>query len=191
MEKQRAEMNETMNEFLERIEKLEGQESTNTFAVATSAPSVSPNLSPPPGFTEQDIVRYDGRIFIPLASRKVRKASAIAKCQRAGGKLANIYNQNHMDKIMAFIRDNKLDGVSYKDFHLGMTFDPLNQILRFRDGTVTSHMGFKWLLGTPTNRQGYYSTFTNMVIKIQNDSTSPYQYIYNYPDRKEYVICEI
>ncbi|XP_077974811.1 uncharacterized protein LOC144430665 [Styela clava] len=155
MKKQRAEMNETINELLERIEELEGQESTNTFEDATTAPSVPPTLSPPPGFTEQDIVCYDGRIFIPLASEQVLKASAIAKCRQLGGELANIYNQKHMDMIMTFIRDNKLDGQSYKYFRLGMTHDPINQILRFQNETVTSYRDFKWYPGYPFNGQRY------------------------------------
>ncbi|XP_077974446.1 uncharacterized protein LOC120329440 [Styela clava] len=136
MEKQRAEMNETMDELLDRIEELEGH-------------------FPPPGFTEQDILRYDGRIFIPLASERVLKASAIVKCQQLGGELANIYTQIHMDKIMTFIRDNKLDGQIYKDFHLGMIYDPINQILRFQNETVTSYRDFKWYPGYPFNEQRF------------------------------------
>nr|XP_039252478.1 uncharacterized protein LOC120329768 [Styela clava] len=188
MKKQRAEMNETINELLERIEKLEGQESTNTFEDATTAPSVS--LSPPPGFTEQDIVRYDGRMFIPLASEQVPKASAIVKCRQLGCELANIYNHKHMDMIMTFIRDNKMDGQSFKDFHLGMTYDPINQILRFQNGTVTSHSVFKWYPGYPLNGQSY-SRFTNMFIRIHEDSTSLNQYFLNHPDYGTYVLCEV
>nr|XP_039252001.1 uncharacterized protein LOC120329440 isoform X1 [Styela clava] len=189
MKKQRAEMNETINELLERIEELEGQESTNTFEDATTAPSVPPTLSPPPGFTEQDIVRYDERIFIPLDEYGF-KASAIAKCQQLGGELANIYNQIHMDKIITFIRDNKLDGKSYKAFHLGMTYDPIDQILRLQNGTVTSHSGFKWYPDSPFDGQSY-SGFTNMIIGIHEDSTSRYQYILNHPDYSRYVLCEV
>nr|XP_039252556.1 uncharacterized protein LOC120329835 [Styela clava] len=168
----------------------DGQESTNTFADATTVPFVPPTISLPPGFTEQDIVRYDGRIFIPLVSEKVYKASAISKCQQLGFELANIYNQIHMDKIMTFIRDNKLAGISQIDFHLGMTYDPINQNLRFQNGTVTSHSGFKWRKGSPYNGQRY-SGWTNMFIWIQEDSTSRYQYIYNYPDSNQYVLCEV
>ncbi|XP_039251798.2 uncharacterized protein LOC120329286 [Styela clava] len=168
----------------------DGQESTNTFADATTIPFVPPTISLPPGFTEQDIVRYDGRIFIPLVSEKVYIASAIAKCQQLGFELANIYNQKHMDMIMTFFRDNRMDGKSDKWFHLGMTYDPINQILRFRNGTVTSHSGFKWFIDSPFNGQSY-SDWTNMVIRIQEDSTSLYQYIYNYPNRKRYVLCEV
>ncbi|XP_077974942.1 uncharacterized protein LOC144430744 [Styela clava] len=189
MEKQRAEMNETMNELLERIEKLEGQESTNTFAVATSARSVSTTLSLPAGYTEQDIVRYDGRIFIPLAS-EVWKASAIAKCHQLNGKLANIYNQNHMDNTTTFIRDNMMGGKRFIYFHLGMTYDPINQILRFRNGTVTLHSGFKWFKGYPNNGQRY-TGWTSMLVRIDENSTSPYQYFINYPDSYSYLLCEV
>nr|XP_039270057.1 uncharacterized protein LOC120344812 [Styela clava] len=190
MEKQRAEINKTVNILMGRIEALEGQESTNTLADATTASSVPPTLSPPPGFTEQDIVRYDGKIFIPLASEKVSKPSAIAKCQTLGGELANIYNQNPMDKIMTFIRDNKLDGESYKRFHLGMTYDPIDQIISLRNGTEISQSGFKWTRPYPYNGQRY-SDWTNMFIEINKDSTSPYQYIGNHPYLNSYVLCEI
>ncbi|XP_077974810.1 uncharacterized protein LOC120329739 [Styela clava] len=171
MEKQRAEMNETMDELLNRIEELEGH-------------------FPPPGFTEQDIVRYNGRMFIILASERVPKASAIVKCQQLGGELANIYNQKHMDMIMTFNRDNKLDGKYRNDFHLGMTYDPINQILRFQNGTVTSHSVFKWYPGSPFNGQRY-SGYTNMDIRIESDSTNPNQYIFNHPDYRTYVLCEV
>ncbi|XP_077971741.1 uncharacterized protein LOC144425865 [Styela clava] len=153
----------------------------------TSEPSVPTIL---PGITEQDIVSYDGRIFIPLASEEVNKASAIAKCQQLGSKLANIYSQEHMDKIMTFIRDNKLDGQGWKNFYLGMTYDPINQILRFRNGTETSLSGFKWYFESPYNGQGY-SDWTNMCLGIRVEPEVAHQYIYNYPDRNRSVLCEI
>nr|XP_039253411.1 uncharacterized protein LOC120330506 [Styela clava] len=120
----------------------------------------------------------------------VPKASAIVKCQQLGGELANIYTQMHMDKIMTFIRDNKLDGQSFKDFHLGLTYDPINKILRFQNGTVTSHSGFKWHPGCPTNGQSY-SGHTNMFIRIEEDSTSLHQYILNFFDYSTYLLCEV
>ncbi|XP_077969102.1 uncharacterized protein LOC144422937 [Styela clava] len=153
----------------------------------TSEPSVQ---TIPPGFTEQDIVRYDGRIFIPLASERVNKASAIVKCQQINGDLANIYNQDHMNKIMTFIRDNKMDWASLKEFHLGMTYDPINQILRFRNGTMISQSGFEWHIGTPYKGQSY-SDRTNMFIGIRKDSTSIYQYIFNFTDQRNNILCEI
>ncbi|XP_077968833.1 uncharacterized protein LOC144422837 [Styela clava] len=180
MEKHRAETNETINKLLARIETLEEHKTI-------SAPST---LFPPPGIAEQDIVRYDGKIFIPLASEKIRKASAITKCQKLGGELANIFDQNHMNKIMTFIRDNKMNGQEYKVFWLGMTYDPINQILRFRNGTVISQSGFKWHRGFPLNGYGY-SSFTNMCIRITENSAMPHQYIYNHSDYDRYALCEI
>ncbi|XP_077972292.1 uncharacterized protein LOC144427271 [Styela clava] len=159
----------------------------------TSEPSVQTTSEPavqmiPSGFTEQDIVRYDGRIFIPLVSEQVLKASAIYKCPQLRGELANIYNQDHMNKIMTFIRDNKMGGYSWKRFHLGMTYDPINQVLRFRNKTVTLPRGFKWYRGYPVNEN---SAYTNMYIEIEKVSTNPNQFIYNYADLMSYVLCEI
>nr|XP_039268815.1 mucin-5AC-like [Styela clava] len=141
-------------------------------------------------FTEEVIMRYDGKVFIPLASEEVYKASAIVKCQQLGAELANIYNQDHMDKIMAFIRDNKMGGHSWKLFHLGMTYDPINQILRLRNETEISSISFKWSNGFPLNGQNH-SGYTNMLIDIRKDTTNSDQHIYNYLDNKSYVLCEI
>nr|XP_039268816.1 uncharacterized protein LOC120343861 [Styela clava] len=146
----------------------------------TSEPAVQ---TIPSGFTEQDIVRYGGRIFIPLASEAVGKASAIDKCQQINGDLANIYNQDHMEKIITFIRDNKMDGEERKFFHLGMKYDPATKILRFHNGTVISQSDFKWYDGYPENRQG--NDWTNMFIDIRS------HYFFNHPDTAGYVLCEI
>ncbi|XP_039269591.2 uncharacterized protein LOC120344427 [Styela clava] len=163
IEKQRAEL-------FDRIEKLEHP--------------------PPAGFSEQDIVRYDGRIFIALASETVRKPSAPAKCQELGGELANIYNQVHMDKIMTFIRDNKLNGEERKFFHLGMIYDPFNHALHFRNGTIISQRIFKWHIGYPVTGH-LNSARTNMQIGVGEDSTNVDQYLINSPKYNSYVLCEI
>ncbi|XP_077974662.1 uncharacterized protein LOC120329197 [Styela clava] len=185
-----------------KVEQSTGYKDKKTSSARTSTvPATSPwstkeaflsTFRPQTTKVEQstDILRYDGRIFIPLASEMVLKASAIAKCQQLGGELANIYTQMHMDKIMTFIRDNKLDGQSFKAFHLGMIYDPIDQILRLQNGTVTSHSVFKWYQGAPYNGQSHFG-HTNMFIVIGEDSTSRYQYILNNPDLRTYVLCEV
>ncbi|XP_077972585.1 uncharacterized protein LOC120333256 [Styela clava] len=168
---QGAELNETINELLERIAKLEDQ------------------LALPHGLTEQDIVRYNGRIFVPIATEKVQKASAVAKCQQINGKLANIYSQDHMDTVMRYIRKNKMNG--RRGFWLGMTYDPINQVLRFRNGTMISNSDLKWYDAHPLNGQRYYSTYTNMYVMIAADLESTGQYLFNQKEQSRYVLCEI
>nr|XP_039256570.1 uncharacterized protein LOC120333256 [Styela clava] len=181
MEQLRAEMNETMNEWLESTTAKSEEQTTMIPAVVATIP---------PGFAERDIVRYGGRIFIPLASVEVRKASAVAKCQQIGGKLANIYSQVHMDKVIAYIRNNKMNGKGHKGFWLGMTYDPINGILLFRNGTVTSLSGLKFYTGYPQNGR-QHSTRTNVYVMTTESLASVYQYIFNQVEQSRYVLCEI
>nr|XP_039250872.1 uncharacterized protein LOC120328448 isoform X2 [Styela clava] len=138
-----------------------------------------------------DIVRYDGRIYIPWLCEKVDMATAIAKCKQFGGELANIYNQIHMDNIMTFIRDNKLGERRYKDFLLGMTYDPMNQILRLRNGTAVSQTDFRWSYHHPYLGKKYRK-YRNVYVVIEKGLTVPFQYFMNLKESKSYgVLCEI
>nr|XP_039250871.1 uncharacterized protein LOC120328448 isoform X1 [Styela clava] len=181
MEEQRVIMSRAISELLERIIKLE--------EIAAGANQSSPLILP--GITELDIVRYDGRIYIPWLCEKVDMATAIAKCKQFGGELANIYNQIHMDNIMTFIRDNKLGERRYKDFLLGMTYDPMNQILRLRNGTAVSQTDFRWSYHHPYLGKKYRK-YRNVYVVIEKGLTVPFQYFMNLKESKSYgVLCEI
>nr|XP_039252451.1 uncharacterized protein LOC120329739 [Styela clava] len=130
MEKQRAEMNETMDELLDRIEELEG-----IFRLLDSLNKILCVM------TEEYSYRW------------------------------------HLNKLLKHQRSSNVNS-------------SVNQILRFQNGTVTSHSVFKWYPGSPYNGQGN-SGFTNMYIRIHEDSTSQNQYIFNYPDYSRYVLCEV
>ncbi|XP_039251001.2 uncharacterized protein LOC120328548 isoform X1 [Styela clava] len=180
LEEQRTGLNKTINKLLKRIEKLE----ENATAAQLSPRSIIPEV------TEQDIVHYGGRKYIPWACQEVNRAAAIATCQQLGGELANIYNQNHLNKIMTFIRENKMGKKRFKKFSLGMTYDTVNQILNYRNGTSASDSGLRWWKGFP-KYEGPQHIYTHVYVGIEDTLTNPYQYIINLNEQETYVLCEI
>ncbi|XP_077968345.1 uncharacterized protein LOC120326351 [Styela clava] len=132
---------------------------------------------------------YEGNIFIPLMSEKVLRKAAIKKCKDIGGELANIYNDEHMDRIASYIRNNKIEA-SLNYFHLGMTYKDTNNRVSLRNGTLIPGNEFKWRPGCPYG--GYKYPFSkNVYLLVHSDALSLYQYFCNFNDLDVFVLCEI
>nr|XP_039272717.1 uncharacterized protein LOC120346984 [Styela clava] len=101
-------------------------------------------------------LEYDGKWFIPLTpligTARSNRSEAESRCQEIDGKLANIYNNDHMKMIMKFIRQNM--GTKKKSFHLGMAYNFEKESVFFRNGTSVSQTHYKWRKSFPRNNGG-------------------------------------
>ncbi|XP_039273836.2 uncharacterized protein LOC120347800 isoform X2 [Styela clava] len=131
-------------------------------------------------------LEYDGKLFIPLTplirTAKSKKTEAESRCKEIGGQLANIYNDDHMDRIGDFIRSNFEIGGS-KAFHLGMTYNE-NESVSFRNGTAVDKTHF---------RRGAVFTKNNgklVYLRVTKNGERVNQYLWNGGDVKRFVLCE-
>ncbi|XP_077975391.1 uncharacterized protein LOC144431304 [Styela clava] len=130
---------------------------------------------------------YNNRVFIVMTDSKPNKVGAIEKCKNIGGKLANIYDNVHMKRIMEYIRSNKMRGRSEIYFLTGMTFDPIKEKLYLRDGTGIAVNDLLWWKGFPHK----IADKTNMILRVNSDESRTDQYLNNQADSHRFFICEI
>ncbi|XP_039273840.2 uncharacterized protein LOC120347804 [Styela clava] len=130
-------------------------------------------------------LEYDGKLFILLTlinTARSNKTEAESRCKEIGGQLANIYNNDHMDRIGDFIRSNfRIEGS--RNFHLGMTYNE-NESVSFRNGTAVDKTHF---------RRGAVFTKNNgklVYLRVTKDEDSVNQYLWNGRDVKRFVLCE-
>lgn len=132
---------------------------------------------------------YNGKTFLAIVSDKATLYSALRKCQHIGGDLIDINDQVHMDKIMTFIRKNKMDREVNKNFWTGMNYDPEKGKLYFRNGTRILQ-SLRWKEGFP-RRDGGAAPFKSVFLTVSLNASNTEQYLYNFPDTPEYVLCEV
>nr|XP_039273840.1 uncharacterized protein LOC120347804 [Styela clava] len=128
-------------------------------------------------------LEYDGKLFIPLiGTAKSNKIEAESRCNEIGGQLANIYNNDHMDRIGDFIRSNfEIEGS--RSFHLGMTYNE-NESVSFRNGTAVDKTHFRWGAGfTKNNGKLVY-------LRVTKNEERVNQYLWNWGDVEKFVLCE-
>ncbi|XP_039273839.2 uncharacterized protein LOC120347802 isoform X1 [Styela clava] len=131
-------------------------------------------------------LEYDGKLFIPLTpliiTAKSNKIEAESRCKEFGGQLANIYNDDHMDRIGDFIRSNFEIG-EIKSSHLGMTYNE-NESVSFRNGTAVDKTHF---------RRGAVFTKNNgklVYLRVTKNGERVNQYLWNGGDEEKFVLCE-
>ncbi|XP_077974345.1 uncharacterized protein LOC144429964 [Styela clava] len=128
-------------------------------------------------------LEYDGKRFVPLKKRKTNKAQAESRCKEIGGKLANIYNDDHMDKILDFIRLNmKAD---YINFHLGMTYDSKAHTVILSNQTKVSESKYRWRKDFPSGDGKL------LYLRVNGVRSKTNQYLWNGEDLDKYVLCEV
>ncbi|XP_077967848.1 uncharacterized protein LOC120326595 [Styela clava] len=132
--------------------------------------------------------RYYGKIFIPLISELGLHDFASKKCREIGGKLADIQDNTHLDKIMTYIRQNKMEKNGRIPFHLGMQYK--SQQLYFSNATAVPEGNFKWSSGYPHKGDNPYK---DMYLQVDREPSSNYQYLFNQDvaNNKCYALCEI
>nr|XP_039248557.1 collectin-10-like [Styela clava] len=131
---------------------------------------------------------YGESIFIPLVSEKVYKSAANKKCKDIGGELANIYNNNLMDRIANYIGTNKMEKGFVNYFHIGMTYNSNVNLVYFRNGTSKQANKYKWPPRYPYKGPGSPS---DMYLLVTKDASSVNQYLCNNNDIRCFVLCEI
>nr|XP_039273836.1 uncharacterized protein LOC120347800 isoform X2 [Styela clava] len=131
-------------------------------------------------------LEYDGKLFIPLTplikAAKSNKTEAESRCKEIGGQLANIYNDDHMDRIGDFIRSNfKIEG--HRNFHLGMTYNE-NGSVSFRNGTAVDKTHFRWREVFPKNNGKL------IYLRVTKNGERVNQFLWNWGDVEKFVLCE-
>ncbi|XP_077974100.1 uncharacterized protein LOC120346984 [Styela clava] len=135
-------------------------------------------------------VKYDGKLFIPLLFKndeRMNIAEAESRCQKIGGELANIYNNDHMDRIMGFIRSSITENYIHFNFHLGMTYDPKEHKVILRNQTGVPENQYKWRNNFPHANMNKLLLY----LRVDKNETSTEQYLWNEQDLNKHVLCEV
>nr|XP_039256798.1 uncharacterized protein LOC120333435 [Styela clava] len=130
-------------------------------------------------------VVYNDSCFVLVGARgnKYSKQDLERKCERIGGKLANLYNEEHRVKVSQYIRS--LLGV-YAEVALGMTYNPQENTFRLTSGEIV-HIQFNWHPTYPLKDQIHQ----NGMLSVQPDAGSASQGFYNYkPYPRSFGLCE-
>nr|XP_039266695.1 putative golgin subfamily A member 6-like protein 3 isoform X1 [Styela clava] len=103
-------------------------------------------------------------------------------CKMHGGDLANVYDQEHYEKLKKYFIDNDIESGVW----IGMTYNPISYKAKYTNGKEAKFVLWNWVY--PAS----FATYTKMYLYIDKDPESIYSGMVNLPGnwKYPYALCQ-
>nr|XP_039254685.1 uncharacterized protein LOC120331639 [Styela clava] len=119
------------------------------------------------------VIHGEGCYWLELHTKSdlIKLTDAKTICRERGGFLANVYNQEHYNKMLVKIRSEMPSNSEHVYVWIGMRFNPLTGDVLYRNGDVATYAN--WIAGEYPKLGTDFAKRVNIDIKVFVDPNTP------------------